>query len=100
MVTYPPGSEDAVLMTRREALVRTPVTRGVIDGDMTAIKLLVELLEGKAGAAGEGGAALNADQLAAAEAALMAWAAERVLPDDSLSLQEPAETAAGGGDGR
>jgi hypothetical protein len=68
-VVYPPGGDDAVLMMRREALVRSLYTRAVIDGDMTAIKLLVELLEGKS-AADEEGMRLNSDDLAAAEALL------------------------------
>jgi hypothetical protein len=69
-VVYPPGGDDALSMTRREALVRTLWTRGVIDGDMTAMKLLVELLEGK-GAADEAGQALiHADDMALAEALL------------------------------
>jgi hypothetical protein len=75
-VTYPAGGDDALRMTRREALARTLWTRGVIDGDMTAVKLLVELLEGKGAGAGEG-AQFNADQYAAAEAALRAWEAGR-----------------------
>lgn len=76
-VIYPVGGEDALEMLRLEALARTLWTRGVIDGDMTAIKLLVELLEGK-GAADEAGAGvtLTADDLAAAEAAVKAWAAQ------------------------
>ena len=72
-VVYPPGGDDALLMTRREALVRTLWTRAVIDGDMTAIKLLVELLEGKGAADEAGGVLLNADEMAAAEAVLKAW---------------------------
>lgn len=74
-VAYPPGGDDALQMLRREALVRTLWTRAVIDGDMTAIKLLVELLEGKGAEANAGGVTLNADDLARAEAALTAWAA-------------------------
>lgn len=67
-VTYPVGGDDALPMMRREALARTLWTRGVIDGDMTAIKLLVELLEGK-GAADEAGQPLiHADDMALAEA--------------------------------
>ena len=81
-VVYPTGGDDALSMTRREALARTLWTRGVIDGDMTAIKLLVELLEGKGAEAGAGGdALLNADQLAAAEAALKAWAAAQAMAE-------------------
>jgi hypothetical protein len=72
-VTYPPGGDDAVLMLRREALARTAWTRAVIDGDMTAIKLVVELLEGKLAGAEAGGIRFNADDLAAAEALLGAW---------------------------
>ena len=57
-------------MTRREALARTLWTRGVIDGDMTAIKLLVELLEGKGAADEVGQALIHADDMASAEALL------------------------------
>lgn len=68
-VVYPPGGEDAVRMLRREAMVRSLYTRAVIDGDMTATKLLVELLEGKA--SGDGACVvLTADEMAAAEALL------------------------------
>jgi hypothetical protein len=85
-VTYPTGGDDALSMTRREALARTLWTRGVIDGDMTAIKLLVELLAGKGGDAGDdqasdGSPLLNADRLAAAEAAVRAWYSERGFSD-------------------
>ncbi len=83
-VVYPQGGEDALLMMRREALARTLWTRGVIDGDMTAIKLLVELLEGKV--PGDE-VVLNADQLAAAEAILMAWQAERRPVDEGTTKE-------------
>lgn len=88
-VAYPVGGDDALAMTRREALARTLWTRGVIDGDMTAIKLLVELLEGKGpaggGEAGDGAGVFNADTLAAAEAALKTWRAEQGLSDGTAS---------------
>ena len=65
---YPPGGDDALLMTRREALMRTLYTRAVIDGDMTAIKVLVDLLEGKGAADEVGQALIHADDMALAEA--------------------------------
>lgn len=82
-VSYPPGGDDAVMMLRREALVRTVWTRAVIDGDMTAIKLVVELLEGKLAGAEAGGIRFNADGLAAAEALLKAW--QDAAPSDAPS---------------
>jgi hypothetical protein len=69
-LVYPQGGDDALSMTRREALVRTLYTRGVIDGDMTAIRLLVELLEGKAAADDASHALIHADDMASAEALL------------------------------
>lgn len=79
-VIYPVGGEDALRMTRREALARTLWTRGVIDGDMTAIKLLVELAELQ-GDPDANGVVLNADQLAAAEAVLRAWTKEQLAKE-------------------
>jgi hypothetical protein len=75
-LVYPAGGEDALRMTRREALARALWTRAVIDGDMTAMKLLVELLEGKGPGSGEE-VQFTADHFAAAEAALRAWEADR-----------------------
>jgi hypothetical protein len=75
-VTHPAGGDDALRMTRREALARALWTRAVIDGDMTAMKLLVEMLEGKGAGSGEA-VQFNADHFAAAEAALRAWEADR-----------------------
>jgi hypothetical protein len=93
-VTFPAGSDDALRMTRREALARTLWTRGVIDGDMTAIKLLVELLEGKGTAAGEAGSAgpaLTADHFAAAEAEYRAWAAQHCGGGDVICEEAGAD---------
>jgi hypothetical protein len=99
-VAYPVGGEDALAMLRREALARTLWTRAVIDGDMTAIKLLVELLEGK-GAGNEGGVPqLNADQWAAAERAFKAWMAEHGVAENPAAPGEPEKTMEAGDDGR
>lgn len=67
-VTYPPGSNAALAMTRSEALARTLWTRGVLDGDLTAIKLLVELLAGRGPADETGRTLIHADDMALAEA--------------------------------
>jgi hypothetical protein len=75
-LVYPVGGEDGLEMLRIEALARTLWTRAVIDGDMTAIKLLVELLERAGSGDGEGGPVLSADDLAAAEAVLKGWVNE------------------------
>jgi hypothetical protein len=71
-VAYPPGGDAAVPMTRCEALARTLWTRGVLDGDMTAIKLLVELLAGKSPADETGRTLIHADDMALAEALVRA----------------------------
>jgi len=67
-VAYPAGGDAAVPMTRCEILARTLWTRGVLDGDMTAIKLLVELLAGRVGADVDPQALIHADDMALAEA--------------------------------
>lgn len=63
-------------MPRREQLARVLWARAV-DGDMAAIKLLVDILSGRASdAQGAGGVTFTADHLAAAEAELAAWREE------------------------
>ncbi len=67
-VVYPPGGDNALAMTRSEVLARTLWTRGVLDGDLTAIKLLVELLAGRGPADETGRTLIHADDMALAEA--------------------------------
>ncbi len=100
-LVYPAGNDGDLHMSRQEALVRTLWTRAVIDGDMTAIKLLVELLEGKGAGTGEaGGAVLTADDLARAEAALLAWADEHLLPETGTAAGDDQPAQEGRDDGR
>jgi hypothetical protein len=69
-ILFPPGSDDAVLMTRIEALVRVLWTRAVIDADLTSIKLLIDVLD-KKGPVGDAARVLfSADEMALAEALL------------------------------
>lgn len=75
LVLHPLGGEDAVPMTRWEALTRTLWTRAVIDGDMTALKLLFEFLP-REDTRNETMGAISADDLAVAEALLRADQAE------------------------
>lgn len=73
---YPLDDPAAPVMSRREIAGRVLWTRAVVDGDMTAIKVLLEYLGGKAGDGdGDGGVRLNADLLSAAERELQAWRA-------------------------
>jgi hypothetical protein len=74
LVRFPPG-DDGVSMPRRELLARALWTRAVIDGDMTAIKVLIECLSGRTDDAADGGITFNADHFAAARRALQAWRA-------------------------
>jgi len=74
-LAYPIDDCEAPAMTRRELLCRVLWTRSVVDGDMTAIKVLLEYLEGKPGGPGAEGPEFTADQMAAAQAKLEAWCA-------------------------
>jgi hypothetical protein len=95
-VAHPLGGDDAVEMTRCEALARVLWTRAVADGDMTAIKLLVELLECKGGEA-TADRLLNADMLAEAGKALLDWSAERTAAGSAGDGQEVRDGEDGNG---
>jgi hypothetical protein len=69
------GDPDAPRMTRRELWARVIWTRALVDADGTAIKLLIEHLDGKPGdgaAAPAGGPVFTADDMALAEVLLRA----------------------------
>jgi len=93
-LAYPIDDCEAPAMTRRELLCRVLWTRSVVDGDMTAIKVLLEYLEGKPGGPGAEGVEFTADQMAAAQAQLEAWCAA-----EACGAGAPAKTEEGSGDG-
>ena len=72
-----PLAEGEARLTRLEILARVLWTRAAVDGDITALKLLVECLVDQAGA-GERGIVLNADLFARAEQEALAHR-ERLL---------------------
>lgn len=79
-IPFPIGQpEEEVVMARREALARVLWTRALSDGNLVAIRLLLDHLAGaRSGETEKAEAALRftADDAARAEALLQRWAAE------------------------
>jgi hypothetical protein len=75
-LVHAPGAADEgdrPLITRRELLARVLWTRAILDADNASTKLIIEYLDGKPGeaeAAPGDAPALNADDMALAEALL------------------------------
>ncbi len=95
-LAYPLDDPNAPVMSRRELLGRVLWTRAIVDGDMTAIKVLLECL-GKSDGGDDGMGPyrvdITADVLAEAERRLKAWEMEMAAQS---FIAGQAEEATGG----